>query len=298
MSFSSEIKDSLSNTDKLSDCCIHAMFYGFLLFTHFSKLNLSFTTENRNVYEFYKSVLKEYIGVDAVEADPDAKKMTAFVENSEDKIKIFEKFGHDINESNLRINRANLENDCCINAFLRGAFLSCGSVPNPNSGYHLEFVVPYKKLSSDLIKVLCDLGLDPKYLLRKGYHIVYFRDSESIEDLLAYIGAMDASLYLMNVKIEKDIKNKVNRRLNFEMSNLDKVLSASNSQVEAIRYIISEGGINLLPENLREIARIRLDNPEASLNEIGDMLTVKISKSGVKHKLDKIIEFADKMKEN
>lgn len=298
MSFSSEIKDSLSNSNDLSDCCSHALYYGFLLFSHFSNLNLSITTENKNVYDFYKWILNNYIGVDVVDTDPDSKKMTAYIKSVDEKKKVFEKFGHELNESQLRINRANLENECCIGSFLRGAFLSCGNISNPNTGYHLEFVVPYKRLSNDLMKVLDDLGLEPKYVLRKGYHIVYFRDSECIEDLLAYIGAMDASLYLMNIKIEKDIKNKVNRKLNFEMSNLDKVLSASNSQIEAIRYIISEGGLNLLPENLREIAQIRLDNPEASLNEIGDLLSVKISKSGVKHKLDKITEFANKLKEN
>ena len=297
MSFCSDIKDKISNADELSPCCVHAFYYGLISFAHFSKFNLSITTEHRNLYDFYRNILKEYIGVDTKETDPNAKKLTAYVKSDKDKKKVFEKFGHDINETSQRINHANFENECCVASFLRGAFLACGNISDPNSGYHLEFVVPFKRLSGDLIKILSEIGLEAKYIVRKGCHIVYFKDSESIEDLLAYIGAQDASLYLMNVKIEKDIKNRVNRKLNFEMSNLDKILSASNAQIEAIHYIMSEGGLNLIPENLRELASLRLENPDASLSELGEMTGNTISRSGIKHRLDKIVEIAEKMKE-
>ena len=179
---------------------------------------------------------------------------------------------------------------------MRGVFLACGTVTTPERGYHLEFVVPYKRLCSDFICFLEEIGLAPKYINRKGIHIVYFKDSESIEDILAIIGAQDASLYVMGIKIEKDVKNKVNRRLNFELSNINKTVDAANAQIEAIEYIEKKCGINSLPDNLREIARLRIDNPEASLRDLGQLMSEPISRSGVNHRLAKIVSYADKLK--
>ena len=234
MSFSSEIKSALSKTENLPPCCYHAQVYGLVLFAHFSKYNLSITTENSDVFELYNSNIRDYCGVETVTSAGGAKKLTAYVRSDADKEKVFDKFGHTLNESNLRINRANISCEQCPGAFLRGVFLSCGTVTDPERGYHLEFVVPYKKLCMDLMKLLDELNLNPKYIIRKGNHVIYFKDSESIEDVLAIIGAQEASLYVMNVKIEKDVKNKINRIVNFELSNIGKTIGASNIQIEAI----------------------------------------------------------------
>ncbi len=201
------------------------------------KYNLSITTENSDVFELYNSYIRDYCGVETVTSAGGAKKLTAYVRSDADKEKVFDKFGHTLNESNLRINRANISCEQCPGAFLRGVFLSCGTVTDPERGYHLEFVVPYKKLCMDLMKLLDELNLNPKYIIRKGNHVIYFKDSESIEDVLAIIGAQEASLYVMNVKIEKDVKNKINRIVNFELSNIGKTIGASNIQIEAIEYI-------------------------------------------------------------
>ncbi|MBQ7122867.1 MAG: DNA-binding protein WhiA [Clostridia bacterium] len=296
MSFSSDVKSEISKTENLSSCCFHAQVYGLVLFAHFSKYNFSITTENNDVFSLYLSYLKDYCEVDPVISDSGTKKMTAYLKTDKEKEKVFDKFGHMLNEPTLRINRANISDECCAGAFLRGAFLACGTVTTPERGYHLEFVVPYKRLCTDMMKFMDELNLNPKYIVRKGNHVIYFKDSESIEDILAIIGAQDASLYVMGIKIEKDVKNKVNRKLNFEMSNISKTVDAANVQIEAIEYIESKAGISSLPENLQKIARIRLENQEASLSELGKLLDEPISRSGINHRLNRIVNIADKMK--
>ncbi len=296
MSFSSDVKSEISKTENLSSCCFHAQVYGLVLFAHFSKYNLSITTENSDVFSLYISYLRKYCGVEPTISDRGTKKLTAYLKTDKEKEKVFDKFGHTLKETSLRINRANIFDECCSSAFLRGVFLSCGTVTSPERGYHLEFVVPYKRLCMDLMKFMDELGLKPKYIVRKGNHIIYFKDSESIEDILAIIGAQDASLYVMGIKIEKDVKNKVNRRLNFEMSNINKTVDAANIQVEAIEYIESKSGISSLPENLQKIARIRLENPESSLSELEKILDEPISRSGINHRLGRIVKIAEKMK--
>lgn len=292
MSFSSDVKSEISKTENISSCCFHAQVYGLVLFAHFSKYNLSITTENTDVFSLYVSYLREYCGVEPIISESGTKKMTAYVKSDADKTKVFDKFGHSFNEATLRINRANISDECCAGAFLRGAFLSCGTVTSPESGYHLEFVVPYKKLCTDLMKFLDELNLNPKYIVRKGNHIVYFKDSESIEDILAIIGAQDASLYVMGIKIEKDVKNKVNRKLNFEMSNISKTVDAAQIQISAIELIESRQGLSSLPDNLQKIARLRLEYPESSLSELEKLLDEPISRSGINHRLNKIVKIA------
>ena len=296
MSFSSDVKSEISKTENLSSCCLHAQVYGLVLFAHFSKYNFSITTENTDVFELYISYLRDYCGVNPIISDSGTKKLTAYLKTDKEKEKAFEKFGHSLKEPTLRINRANISDECCSGAFLRGVFLACGTVTAPERGYHLEFVVPYKKLCTDLIKFLDELGLNPKYIVRKGNHIIYFKDSESIEDILAIIGAQDASLYVMGIKIEKDVKNKVNRKLNFEMSNISKTVDAANIQVEAIEYIESKSGITSLPDNLKKIAYIRLENPESSLSELSKLLDEPISRSGINHRLNRIVKIAENLK--
>ena len=296
MSFSSELKSELANAENLSSCCFHAQVYGLVLFAHFSKYNFSITTENSDVFSLYLSYLKDYCEVEPVISETGTKKLTAYLKTDKDKEKAFEKFGHTSKEATLRINRANISEECCPAAFLRGVFLSCGTVTDPERGYHLEFVVPYKRLSADLMKFMDELGLNPKYIVRKGNHIIYFKDSESIEDILAIMGAANASLYIMNVKIEKDVKNKINRRINFEISNINKTVDAAKLQLEAIEYIESKCGISALPDNLQKIAELRLENPEASLKDLEQMLDEPISRSGVNHRLGRIVKFAEELK--
>ncbi|MBR2869228.1 MAG: DNA-binding protein WhiA [Clostridia bacterium] len=296
MSFSSDVKCELTKIENLVSCCYHAQVYGLVLFAHFSKYNLSITTENTDVFDLYSSYINDYCGVNTYISDGSSKKMTAYVKTDEEKSKVFDKFGHSLREPTLRINRANIGEECCASSFLRGVFLACGTVTDPERGYHLEFVVPYKKLCLDFICFLEELGFKPKYINRKGNHIVYFKDSESIEDILMTIGAHSATLILMGVKIEKDVKNKINRKLNFELSNIDKTLDAAKSHLQAIIYIDEKCGIDSLPDNLREIARLRIENPDASLRDLGLLMDEPLSRSGVNHRLARIVSYAEKLK--
>ena len=295
MSFSAEIKKELCSLTNIPECCHHAQVYGLVLFAHFNSYNLSITTENKDVFDLYIKSMNEYVGCDLTVNTQGKRKMTATVNGKENLIKCFEKFGHSANETSIRINYANFANECCVRAFLRGVFLSCGSVSDPNKTYHLEFVVPFKRLSNDLMKIMDELSLSPKYVMRKGNHIIYFKDSESIEDFLAYIGAQNSSLYMIGVKIEKDVKNTVNRKLNFELCNIEKTVNASNRQIESILKIKNTVGLNSLPDNLREIAELRLENPETSLSELVELYEGSISKSGMKHRIDKIMEISDNL---
>lgn len=296
MSFSSEIKSELSKSENIPSCCLCAQTYGLVLFAHFSKRDLSITTENRDVFFLYQSSMRNYLGVEPAASDSGSKKLTARVESELDKYKVFDKFGHSPDDATTRLNRANILNECCAGAFLRGVFLSCGTVVDPEIEYHLEFVVPYKRLCMDLMKFMDELDLKPKYIVRKGNHVIYFKDSESVEDILAVIGAQNAALYVMGVKIEKNVKNKINRKVNFEMSNLNKTIDAASSQVEAIRLVEKKIGLSSLPENLRNIALIRLERPEESLCELKKRLDEPISRSGLNHRLKKIVKIAEEIR--
>ena len=299
MSFSSSVKKELASYEVLSSCCTHAQAYGLVLFAHFSSFDISISTENEDVSSLYVSTLSSVCGVTPVcDSRDEQKKANYYVETAAQRKEVLNKFGHSEKEITLRINRANIQDDCCQSAFLRGVFIACGTVTDPNKNYHLEFVVSHKKLCSDLITFLGECGFNPKYVVRKGYHIVYFKESESIEDLLTFMGATESSLSLMGIKMEKDVKNRVNRRVNFEMSNLNKTIDAANRQTQDILFIEKTKGLSSLPDNLREIAQLRLENPEISLTELGSMLSTPLSRSGVNHRLARLSETARQIKEN
>ena len=185
--------------------------------------------------------------------------------------------------------------NCCDAAFLRGAFLSCGTASDPNKSYHIEFVVPFKTLSMDLLKVLTDYGLKAKHMVRRYVNVIYIKDSESIEDLLALMGAHASCLEIMNIKIYKDLRNLTNRRNNFETANISRTACASFDQVTAIEKIKEKGCFDTLPDDLKQVANLRVDNDEASLKDIGNMCTPVMSRSAVNHRLKKLLEIANKL---
>lgn len=166
---------------------------------------------------------------------------------------------------------------------------------NPEVDYHLEFSVPFLNLSRDLVTLLRELGLSAKQARRAGGYVVYFKESESIEDCLTLMGATSAALELMGVKMVKDIRNNINRVTNCESANIDKTVAAAAVQSEALRKIERTVGLDALPEELREIAYLRLENPELSLRELGEALDRPLTRSGVNHRLRRILEFAEKL---
>lgn len=298
MSFSGDVKKEICNvTEESDECCKVAECYGALIMgKSFSSRCIKFSTEYDFVAEHICNLLNECLEEKVCDIKKNRSKYQIEIVNSEDIKKVFYYFGHELNQFNLRINRANLLNDCCFSAFLRGAFLACGTVTDPQRNYHLEYIVPYMKLSQDLFKLITDADLQAKTLVRKGAHVIYIKDSENIEDMLTFIGAQISSLEIMSIKVEKDVRNRVNRKINFEYANIERSIKAGLAQVDAIQLIIERQGLDTLPEEYKELAQIRLENPEMSLKQLGEELSRPLSRSGVKHRLDKIIEIADNLK--
>ncbi len=186
-----------------------------------------------------------------------------------------------------------VEQDECKRAFLRGAFLGGGSISDPDKSYHMEFVTNSEEFAISLKDLINSIGLNSKIVPRKSNYIVYLKESEQISDLLSVIGAHNALLSLQNTKILKEMRNNVNRIVNCETANLSKTVNAAVRQVEDINLIQRTIGISNLPNNLQEIAQIRVEYEDMTLKELGEMLDPPIGKSGVNHRLRKIGEIAE-----
>ncbi len=180
--------------------------------------------------------------------------------------------------------------------FLRGAFIACGVVTDPNREYHLEFSVGDKDKCSEVCRIVNESGMKVKMSSRKGKYIIYTKDSEIISDILTFIGAMICSMEIMNAKIYKGVRNNVNRAVNCEAANIEKTVAASRKQLEDIELIAKVKGLGILSEDLRAIAEIRRDNAELSLGEIGKLAEPEISRSGVYRRMRRIGEIADKIR--
>lgn len=180
--------------------------------------------------------------------------------------------------------------------FVAGAFLVCGSVNDPLKEYHLEFVAPDEKICLQLIDILSEIGISAKNTERKGYSIVYIKESENIEDILTYIGAPKSALELMNVKILKDVRNKINRAVNCDSANIEKTVMASERQIKDIELIEDKMGIANLPAELREIAILRVENPDWNLKDLSENINPPISRSGANHRLARIRKIADELR--
>ena len=186
---------------------------------------------------------------------------------------------------------------CCRRAYIRGAFISVGSVNDPEKNYHMEFVLTEESAAEQLKDLINSFGLDAKVVERKEHYVVYLKEGEQIVDLLNIMEAPLALMDLENVRIVKEMRNDINRKVNCETANLNKVVGAAVKQLEDIEYIEEHMGLSSLPEQLEEIARIRLEYPDKSLKELGSFLSTPVGKSGVNHRLRKISEIAETLRE-
>ena len=191
-----------------------------------------------------------------------------------------------------------ISNDCCRRAYLRGAFLSSGSLSDPNKGYHLEFVCEEDSQANQLVEIMSGYDIEAHSIQRKRYKIVYLKEGEAIVDVLNIMGAYTSLMNLENTRILKEISNSINRRVNCEAANIAKTVSAATKQTEDIEYIKAYYGLRRLPDRLREIAEVRLEYPEATLKELGELLEPPVGKSGVNHRLRKLSELADSLRGN
>ena len=189
-----------------------------------------------------------------------------------------------------------LQQTCCKRAFVRGAFLASGSISDPNKGYHFEIVCQTPAQAQQLQEVMSTFDVDAKIVERKKHYVVYLKEGAQIVDMLNVMGAHVALMNLENVRILKEMRNSVNRKVNCETANISKTVNAAVRQVEDIQYIMNTKGLSSLPENLQEIAQVRLEHPDMALKDLGTLLTPPIGKSGVNHRLRRIGEIADKLR--
>ena len=308
MSFSSDVKKELCLIRCFDRDMLKAELYGMLLFgKSFSQQSIVFTTESSHAVR-RAAFLLENLYMPIIERQSALRVRTGesrlyrlSVVGEDDCKRIFEDFGHTGAQVTLRVNRANLSGEECAAAFVRGVYLSCGSVSDPMKSYHAEFCAPHKNLSVDLCKILTEVTectFTPKTVRRNGSYIVYFKGSEQICDLLTYMGAPIQAMEIMGTKAVKQVRNNINRRINGEIANIGKVASASARQLDAIERIKRGRGLESLPDDLREIALLRLENPEMSLRDLGANLSVPISRSGANHRMQRLLEYAGGLEEN
>lgn len=196
-----------------------------------------------------------------------------------------------------KINSIIVGSICCKRAFVRGAFISTGSLCNPERNYHLEFVENTLTFAEELKEVINNFSVEAKVVERKKHFVIYIKEGEQIVELLNVMSAHKALMDLENVRILKDVRNNVNRIVNCETANLKKIVSASVKQREEIEYIQRTVGLSYLPKQLEEIALLRLQYPDLSLKELGEVMTPPVGKSGVNHRLKKIIKIAENLRE-
>ena len=203
----------------------------------------------------------------------------------------------EIGENLSLIRNVVLQNACCRRAFIRGAFLAAGSISAPEKFYHFEIVCPTEPKAEQLKNIIATFDIEAKIVPRKKYYVVYIKEGSQIVDILNVMEAPVSLMELENIRIVKEMRGSVNRQVNCETANINKTVSAAVKQIEDIRFIQSVAGLSGLPESLQEMARIRLERPEATLKELGENLSHPVGKSGVNHRLRKISAVAESLRE-
>lgn len=314
MSFSSDVKEEIAGHISKSRHCQIAELAAFIVFcgrvvrTRTGENLLRFQTENRVVAEQAARLALEAFSsnLEAVSnGNRPSIKNNAYVVgcNSQKEslrilqaVKMIDANGCVINHPAL-VNHLVIQQNCCKRAFIRGAFLAAGSISDPQKLYHFEIVCGTYQKAEQMRDILNEFHLEAKIVKRKKHFVVYMKEGDKIVDVLNIMGAHIALMNLENVRIVKEMRNSINRQVNCETANINKTVSAAVKQVEDIEYLQKTMGLEALPDSLREIAYLRLENKEASLKELGTMLETPVGKSGVNHRLRKISILADDMRE-
>ncbi|MBN7772931.1 DNA-binding protein WhiA [Clostridium aminobutyricum] len=313
MSFSIDTKNELAHLSQEKKCCMIAEIAGFIRMCGSirlaggGKIKIVLSTDNLAVARHYKILIKEYFGVDAKsdeeqgmtrkKGDPylliiGAEEMSEQILRETGILMIRE----GMNYISDGIYEGLIKTKCCRKAYLRGVFLGAGTISDPKKGYHMEIVCSSQVLANDVKKLINSfVGLHAKQVQRKKNYVVYVKESEQIIDILNILKAHGQLLKFEDVRIMKEMRNKANRINNCDSANLDKTLNAAQKQLEAIQKIEQKKGLSFLPEKLHQVAVLRLENPDASLQEMADMMEPPLKKSGMNHRLKKIEEIANKL---
>ncbi|MDD3165630.1 MAG: DNA-binding protein WhiA [Oscillospiraceae bacterium] len=293
MSFSGNVKAELCRQPMVRHCCAVAECYGVLLYCNtFSGSAIKVVTESQPLAQRLPKLFHRAFGLefDAVPDTARPGKLVLEITKPEKIRQVFGAFGYTADQMlALHLNLGVLENECCRTAFLRGAFLAGGSVTDPGKRYHLELATPHFNVSRETYSLLLEQGFSPKDTTRAGNLVVYFKQSDFIEDFLTMAGAPVCAMRIMEAKVEKDLRNGVNRRVNCETANLTKVVDAAQEQMLAIRVLQAKGLLDTLPPRLRESAMLRMENPEATLQELAQMVMPPLTKSAMNHRMRKLI---------
>ena len=311
MSFSSEVKEELSEQIasgrhcRLAETAAILSLCGKIVITENDRYCVKIQTENFAVARKYFTLLRKTFNIRAevsvrksrevrfysviVSKDPEARRLLG-------ETCLLDEDGN-VSECMSPMHHRLLRQNCCRRAFIRGAFLAVGSVSDPKKSYHFEIVCTAPEKARQLQELLASYDVDAKVVLRKRHYVVYIKEGSQIVELLGLMGAHISLMQLENVRIVKEMRNSVNRKVNCETANLNKTVSAAVRQAEDIRYIQEKIGLDKLPMDLEETARLRLEHTEASLKELGDMLSPKVGKSGVNHRLRKLSQIADDLRE-
>ena len=313
MSFSADTKNELAHVEPEKKCCMLAEIAGFIRMCGSirlaggGKFEIVTATEHPAVARHYKRMLKEYFGIDAelvVGQGSGLKKGRSYLlsigpENLSEQILretgiLMVKEG--MNYISDGIYDGLIRTKCCRKACLRGIFLASGTITDPEKSYHLEFSCSSQILAGDVKKLINSfVDLHAKVSVRKKNYAVYVKEAEQIIDILAIMGAHSQIFAFEDVRITKEIRNKANRINNCDNANIDKTLKAAEKQLSWIHKIQETKGLAFLPDKLREVAVLRLENPEATLQELADMMDPPMKKSGLNNRFRKIEELAGKL---
>lgn len=312
MSFSGEVKEELTKHISASRHCQIAELAAMIHFCgkwHESdgKKALEFHTENQSVIRKYFTLLKKTFNID-IGVSPEIWEKQgrshtySFVLDEEEQVykilqavKLLNAEGG-VLSLEQPVNTMLIKNSCCQRAFLRGTFLSVGSMSDPEKSYHLELVCTNEVQAIQLRDLIQGFQVEAKIVLRKKYYVVYLKEGGGIADLLNIMEAHVSLMEFENFRILKEMRNSINRRVNCEAANITKTVNASSKQIEDITLVRDYYGFNNLQDSLREMAEVRLEYPDATLKELGQYLNPPVGKSGVNHRLRKLSELADKIR--
>lgn len=314
MSFSSNVKDELSYQISLARHCQVAelaaiiSLCGRVQISERNQYRVKIHTENVAVARKYFTLLKKTFNINTDVAIRQgvgrhkSRTYTVAVRRHEDALrvlqaaKLIDRYG-EVEENLSLAQNVVIQQNCCKRAFIRGAFLAAGSISDPEKFYHFEIACATEAKAIQLQGLIFSFGLDAKIVLRKKYYVVYIKEGSQIVDILNVMEAPDSLMELENIRIVKEMRGSVNRQVNCETANINKTVSAAVKQIEDILYIRDNMGFDRLPENLKEIAEIRLLKPEATLKELGEALDPPVGKSGVNHRLRKLGDLAEKLRD-
>ena len=313
MSFSGEVKEELSKHISLARHCQIAelasiiQYCGQIADTENGKKFIKIQTENLAVARKYFTLLRKTFNIDTDVAEALIKvhsKVNTYESSLEDEdaadkvlqaIKLFDEQGKQLTAIDV-INPMIIKKSCCKRALLRGAYLTIGSMSDPEKGYHFELVCSSEAQAIQLRDIIIDFQVDAKIVIRKKYFVVYVKEGAGIVDLLNIMEAHVSLMNLENLRILKEMRNSINRRVNCEAANITKTVNAASKQIDDILYIQKSVGFESLPDNLKEMAEVRIEHPDATLKELGEYLDPPVGKSGVNHRLRKLSEYADKLR--